>query len=117
MRQDNVHRPFIELFFVFALHNSVALPCSLFSGIRCYFRIQKLCHMPFKAYGNPLDFFQNFHSIWTVRSCKPRRGAFNKGGSETDDRQILRLDLGFKSHGDSLCSGACFEPALTLWFC
>ena len=52
-----------------------------------------------------------------MRSCKPRRGAFNKGGSETDDWQILRLDLGSKSHGDSLCSRACLEPALTLWFC
>ena len=62
-------------------------------------------------------FFRNFHSICTVRSCKPRRGAFNKGGSQTDDMQILRSDLGSKSHGDSLCSGACFEPALTLWLC
>ena len=69
--------------------------------------------MPFK-HG---IFFQNFHSICTVRSCKPRRGAFNKGGSQTDDRQILLLDLGYKFHGDSLCSGACFEPAWTLWFC
>ena len=52
-----------------------------------------------------------------MRSCKPRCGAFNKGGSESDDRQILLLDLGSNFHGDSLCSGACFEPALTLWFC
>ena len=104
--------PFVEQLLVFALHNSVALPCSLFSEICCYFRIQKLCHMPFKHLATHL----NFHNIWTVRSCKPRRGAFNKGGSQTDDRQILLLDLGSKFHGDSLCSGACFEPALTLWF-
>ena len=120
MHQDKVHRhpSIIEQFLVFALHNSLAPPCLLFRGICCNrFRIHKLCHMPFK-HGNPLAFFfRNFHSICTVRSCKPRRGAFNKGGSQTDDMQILRSDLGSKSHGDSLCSGACFEPALTLWFC
>ena len=73
--------------------------------------------MPFKHTATHSIFLKNFHSICTVRSCKPRCGAFNKGGSESDDRQILLLDLGSNFHGDSLCSGACFEPALTLWFC
>ena len=115
MHQNKVHRhpSIIEQSLVFALHNSVAPPCLFFVE----FVVIISESTSYATCPLSMGFFKTFHSICTVRSCKPRRGAFNKGGLQTDDRQILLLDLGYKFHGDSLCSGACFEPAWTLWFC
>ena len=121
MHQDNVHRHTSICWTSFGL--CLAQFCSF--ALLVFFGNSLLFHNPEAMYVTcPLSIWQstwisvqNFHNICTVRSCRPRRGTFNKGGSETDDRQILCLDLGSKSHGDSLCSGACFEPALTFWFC